>query len=143
MNLGEKVRIITTLDYMEKELGFLSEYEKDVDWKAYQTNRSKRLEIERWVENLINSTLDLSKILLIMNREEILETSREILLKIGARIYQKEEEALSFSEFAKIRNTLAHRYLDIKWNDIKRFMQLAPKLYPPFLNYIKRHLESR
>lgn len=73
--------------------------------------------------------------------EEIPETSREILLKIGARIYEKEEEALSFSEFVKIRKTLAHRYLDIKWNDIKKFMQLAPKLYPPFLNYIiKKYL---
>jgi hypothetical protein len=52
----DKSRVISCLDYLEKELVFLSEYERDFDWQVYQTQRSKRLEIERWAESLINAT---------------------------------------------------------------------------------------
>lgn len=33
-----------------------------------------------------------------------------------------------------------HRYLDIKWGDIKRFLEIVPELYPPFLNFIKKEM---
>jgi uncharacterized protein YutE (UPF0331/DUF86 family) len=130
------------VDYLEKELPFFSEYEKEIDWKVYESLRAKRLEIERWVESLINATLDISKMLLTIIGEEIPETSRQVLFKIGARTFEKEEEAEAFSELAKIRNTLAHRYLDLRWSDIKRFLQIVPKLYPPFLEFVKRELEK-
>jgi uncharacterized protein YutE (UPF0331/DUF86 family) len=141
LHQGDKSKLIPYVDYLEKELQFLSGYEREVDWKVYESQRSKRLEVERWVENLINATLDISKILLSAMGKEIPETSREVLFRIGSYIYDQEEETETFSELAKIRNTLAHRYLDLKWGDIKRFFQIAPRLYPPFLNYIKREIE--
>ena len=76
-----------------------------------------------------------------MRGEEIPETSREVLFRIGSGIYDSEEDAESFSELAKIRNTLAHRYLDIKWQDIKRFLEIAPELISPFLEFIKQQVE--
>jgi len=135
-------KLISYIDYLEKELSFFEAYEKEFDWKVYQLQRSKRLEVERWVECVINATLDISKILLTIREEEIPETSREILFQIGSHIYNREQEAEALSELAKIRNTLAHRYLDIKWQDIKRFFQIVPNLYPPFLDYIKKELEK-
>jgi uncharacterized protein YutE (UPF0331/DUF86 family) len=135
-------KLISYIDYLEKELSFFGAYEKEFDWKVYQSQRSKRLEVERWVECVINATLDISKILLTIREEEIPETSREILFQMGSHIYNREQEAEALSELAKIRNTLAHRYLDIKWQDIKRFFQIVPNLYPPFLDYIKKELEK-
>lgn len=88
---ADKAKLIPHLDYLEREIQFLSEYKEDVDWKVYQSVREKRLEIER--------------------------------------------EA--FSEMAKIRNTLAHRYLDLRWQDIQRFIQIAEKLCPAFIKYLK------
>lgn len=125
-----------------KELPFLSGYEREVDWKVYQTQRSKRLEIERWVESLINATLDISKVLLTAGSEEVPETSREILFKVGSLVFDREVKAEAFSELAKIRNTLAHRYLDVKWEDIKRFLQLVPEVYPLFLDFVKKEVEK-
>jgi uncharacterized protein YutE (UPF0331/DUF86 family) len=139
---ADRAKVISSLDYLEKELPFLSEYERDVDWKVYQTQRSKRLEIERWVENLINSTLDISKMLLAVGSEEVPETSREILFRVGSLVFEKEVKAEAFSELAKIRNTLAHRYLDVKWEDIKRFLQLVPEVYPLFLDFVKKEVEK-
>ena len=30
--------------------------------------------------------------------------------------------------------------IDLKWNDIKRFLEIAPLLYPSFLNFIKKQI---
>ncbi len=49
---GDKAKLLPNLDYLEKELQFLSKYKEEVDWKVYQSVREKRLEIERWVESL-------------------------------------------------------------------------------------------
>ncbi|MEP9411513.1 MAG: DUF86 domain-containing protein [Candidatus Brocadia sp.] len=141
MPQGDKLKLVPHINYLEKELQFLPKYKNEVDWKVYQSVREKRLEIERWVECLINATLDISKMFLTINGEEIPETSREILFKIASRIYDKEAEAETFSGLAKIRNTLAHRYLDIRWQDIKTFLQSASEVYPPFLEYVKRKIE--
>ena len=142
MHQEDRSKFIPHIQYLEKELSFSEVYEREIDWKVYQTQRSKRLEVERWVECLINATLDISKRLLTIREEEIPESSREVLFQIASRIYNREEEAETFSELAKIRNTLAHRYLDIKWQDIKRFFQIVFKLYPAFLDYIKKELEK-
>lgn len=142
MHQTGRSKLIPYIDYLEKELSFCGAYEKEFDWKVYQSQRSKRLEVERWVECVINATLDISKMLLTIREEEIPETSREILFQIGSHIYNREEEAEALSELAKIRNTLAHRYLDIKWQDIKRFFQIVPNLCPPFLDYIKKEMEK-
>jgi uncharacterized protein YutE (UPF0331/DUF86 family) len=139
---ADKSKIISSLDYLEKELPFLSGYKKEVDWKVYQTQRSKRLEIERWVESLINAPMDISKILLAVGNEEVPETSREILFKVGSLVFGNEVKAEAFSELAKIRNTLAHLYLDVKWEDIKRFLQLVPEWYPFLLDFVKKEVEK-
>lgn len=142
MSQGDKLKLVPHINYLEKELQFLPKYRNEVDWKIYQSVREKRLEIERWVECLINATLDISKILITLREEEIPETSREILFKVASLVYKEEEKAETFSKLAKTRNTLAHRYLDIRWQDIKSFMQTAQDIYPPFLEYMKKGLES-
>jgi len=60
----DESKLVPHVDYLERELSFHSQYEKEIDWKVYQSQRSKRLEIERWVESLINATLDISKMFL-------------------------------------------------------------------------------
>lgn len=142
MNQADKAKLIPHIDYVEKELSFLPAYEREIDWKTYYSLRSKRLEIERWIECLINAALDISKMFLTIKGETVPETSREVLFQMGSRIYGIEAEAEAFSELAKIRNTLAHRYLDIRWRDIRRFLQVAPTLYPAFIYYVKKAMEG-
>ncbi len=143
MQQSDKVKIIPHIEYIEKELTYLSLYEKEIDWKKYQSQRNKRLEIERWVECIINATLDVAKMVLTTKGEQLPETSREVLFHIASYIYKNEGDAEDFSELAKIRNTLAHRYLDIRWEDIKRFLRIAPSLYSPFLKYINKKLKVK
>lgn len=140
MVLRDKTKVVPYMDFIEREIGFLSGYEADVDWKVYQSVREKRLEIERWVECLINATIDLSKMFLVIKGEGVPETSRELLFKMASFVFDKEEDGEAFSELARIRNALAHRYLDIKWEEIKRFIQIARKLHPSFIAYLKRQI---
>ncbi|MFW6128762.1 MAG: HepT-like ribonuclease domain-containing protein [Candidatus Aminicenantaceae bacterium] len=142
MNKTDKSKIIPHIRFIEKELEFLETYKKELDWKVYQSQREKRLEVERWTECIINAVLDTSKMMFTINREDVPETSRELLFKIGADIFKKEEEAVSFSELARIRNTLAHRYLDLRWKDIKRFFQIAEKFLPDFLGHMKKQIQK-
>lgn len=142
MNQTDKTKLIPHIRFIEKEMEFLEIYKREIDWNVYQSQREKRLEVERWTECVINAVLDTSKMLFSINREDVPETSRDLLFKIGAYIYKKEEDALSFSELARIRNTLAHRYLDLKWNDIKRFLQIAPELLPAFLDHVKKQIHK-
>lgn len=142
MNQTDKSKIIPHIRFIEKELEYLEIYKKEIDWKVYQTQREKRLEVERWTECIINAVLDTSKILFAIGRKDVPETSRELLFKIGATLFKREEEAVSFSELARIRNTLAHRYLDLRWKDIKRFFQIAEKLLPTFSEHLKNQIQE-
>jgi len=83
---ADRSKLIPHVDYLEKELPFFSEYLKEINWRVYELQRSRRFEIERWVENLINATLDISKMVLTIIGDEIPETSREVLFKIGSRM---------------------------------------------------------
>lgn len=140
MDNAEKAKLIPHLLYLEKEFEFLPSYASAMDWRVYQNERSKRLEAERWVECIVNATLDISKMLLATKRETFPETSRDILFQIGSLVFPTENEALRFSELAKIRNTLAHRYLDMRWQDIERFFRVSSELFPPFFAFLRREL---
>ncbi len=63
--------------------------------EEYFKERSKRRDIERWIENIINSSIDISK-------------------------------------WVRFRNIIAHEYLDIRWNSIKKFIQETEVLYKNF-----------
>ncbi len=36
----------------------------------------------------------------------------------------------------------AFLYLDVKWDDMKRFIQLVPELYPLFLDFVEKEVEK-
>jgi len=48
-----------------------------------------------------------------------------------------EQFADKFSEFADLRNVVAHEYLDIRWKRIQEFIKGAEELYPLFIKKIK------
>ena len=81
-----KEKVLPRLYFLESELSFQSAYSIEIDWKVYQSNRGKRLELERWVENIINATIDICKIFLVAKNEEIPETTRDILFKMACCI---------------------------------------------------------
>lgn len=137
-----KERLLRHISFLEKELEDYSLFQT-LDWVTYNTNRSKRRDVERWIENIVNSSIDISK--LILNAEEITlpETYREIVSFVGLVEGFKREEIEKVAQWVGFRNIVAHEYLDIRWNLIKKFIQETDALYKGFLKHVKFYLKKK
>lgn len=131
----ERARVLEYLRFLENEFSEIDRI-KEFNWQDYNQDSFKRKIIERWVENLVMSALDIAKVILAAEKREIPQTYKETLKIFGA-LYIDPSFAEKFSEFAALRNILVHEYLDIKWRRIRNFIEQAEKLYPIFIKKIK------
>lgn len=133
---------------LTKHLLFLKDEYKDYDrfspvtWKEYMTDRDLRRNLERWIENIINSSIDIAKLLLRIHDQPIPQTYREILLHIGLLPNFSEDFGNQLSRFAKLRNFLAHEYLDMRWDNIKNFIKESKTIYPEFMAKVTEIVKS-
>lgn len=132
-----KAKILERVRFLENMFKEMKEMKK-INWEIYQRESFKRMAIERWVECLVMASIDIAEIILASEKKEIPESYKDIL-KVFPCLTLKfsEKEADRFSNFAKIRNIIAHEYLDIKWRKIKNFIREAEKLYPKFTKKVK------
>lgn len=134
-----KKNIIECLRFLENEFNEISRIKK-FTWEDYLKDSFTRKIIERWVENLVMSAIDIAEIVLASEKKNIPSSYKDTLkLFYGLYIDKKVDEAVAekFSEFAKLRNIVVHEYLDIRWQRIKNFIQDGEKLYPSFIEKVK------
>jgi len=125
--------------FLENEYVDLQKFE-NLTKQEYIQDNDKRRNVERWVENLVMSAIDISKIILASEKKEIPQTYRETLFRFVVRFLDK-DSAQRFSHFAELRNILSHEYLDIKWEKIVEFIKNASTLYPPFIEKAKEFIK--
>jgi len=131
----ERARVLEYLRFLENEFNEIEQIKK-FTWQDYIQDSFKRKVIERWVENLVMSALDIVKVILASKKTEIPQTYKDTL-KIFGTLYIDFSFGEEFSEFASLRNILVHEYLDIKWKRIRNFIDRAERLYPVFIEKIK------
>jgi uncharacterized protein YutE (UPF0331/DUF86 family)/predicted nucleotidyltransferase len=131
----ERARVLEYLRFLENEFSEIEQI-KEFSWQDYIQDSFKRKVMERWVENLVMSALDIAKIILASEKREIPQTYKDTLKIFGA-LYVDPSFGEKFSEFSSLRNILVHEYLDIKWRKIKNFIDQAERLYPVFIKKIK------
>jgi len=61
----DRERLIRYIDFMESELSDFPRFSK-VNWKIYSENRDLRRNLERWIENIVNCSIDIAKVILII-----------------------------------------------------------------------------
>lgn len=125
--------------FLESEFSDLEKFKK-LTLQEYTQDRDKRRNVERWVENLVMSAIDISKMILASEKREIPQTYRATLLSFALR-FADEDSAQNFSRFAELRNIMVHEYLDIKWEKIKTFIEEAARIYPLFIKASKEHIK--
>ncbi len=135
-------RLIKHLDFLEAELNDYLQFKK-LTREEYFKARDKRRNVERWIENIINSTVDISKIILTAEGIRIPDTYREIVLALSFIEELKTIKPEKVSGWVRFRNIVAHEYLDIKWNSISKFIKETETLYKDFLNTLKKYLENK
>lgn len=134
-----KVRLIKHITFLEDEI---QDYEnfKTLSWMEYNTARDKRRNVERWIENIVNSSIDIAKIILVSENLPLPDTYREIVnsLSLVSGFDKKIVEKLA--ELVKFRNIIAHEYVDLRWNFINRFIHETELLYKNFIEKVKEYI---
>jgi len=121
-----KVRLIKHITFLENELEDFEAF-KSLSWEEYQRERSKRRDVERWIENIVNSSIDISKIILVSEKVSLADTYRELVASLSLIPGFSKEDMETLAEWVRFRNIIAHEYLDIRWGSIKKFIQEAER----------------
>lgn len=137
-----KERLIKHLRFLEEELIDFILF-KTLTWETYRTDRSKRRDVERWIENLVNSSIDIAKI--ILNKETIIlpETYREIVASLSLVENFENATIEPLSKWVRLRNIITHEYLDIRWVSIKKFIEESEPIYRTFIERLKEYLKRQ
>lgn len=142
MEKESKLRLIKHITFIEAELQDFASF-RSLSWEEYNKERSKRRDVERWIENIINSSIDISKILLVAEDVPLPDTYKELVAAISLVPGFDKELMKSLSEKVRLRNVITHEYLDIRWASISRFIQESEPLYERFIKDVKDFLEKQ
>lgn len=116
----DRSRLQRILAFMEDELKDEREF-TDTTLADYQRDRSLRRNLDRWVEVLINGTIDIAKIAQASEDIPIPQTYAQILdlLPSVSGFGNVSEE---IRNLAPLRNVMAHEYVDLRFTRIRRFI---------------------
>lgn len=137
----DKERLTRIVDFIKTEIKDLDKF-KDLDQKTYERNSDIRRSAERWAENIVNASIDMAKILLASNKAKIPQTYKEVIQKLPIVLDFDEKTASGIAEFTKLRNVLAHEYLDMRFNQIKKFIEKMEPLYNYLIDYTIKILQK-
>jgi len=137
-----KGRLIKHIAFLEEELKDYVLF-RQVTWKDYRANRSTRRDLERWIENIINSSIDIAKIILSSEGIRLSDTYREVVLSLSLVKEFDSKETEELSKWVRFRNIISHEYLDIRWASIKRFVGETEPLYKRLLNNVKEYVKKK
>lgn len=141
-----RFRLIKHLTFLENEL---KDYEifESLSWKEYNDDRGKRRNVERWIENIINSSIDIAKLIPTSEGLSLPDTYKDIVKNLSLVADFSEEGMGKLSRRVSLRNIISHEYLDIRWASIQKFISESKPFYEDFLkkveNYLKEHSEEK
>jgi len=137
LNKEQRQNIIEIVNFMQVELADLEQKYANTSWETYSKDRDIRRNIERLIENLANSSIDICKIILAGETVEIPGTYQQIILKLGEQKILNHKLAAKVAELARARNVLAHQYMDYKWDLIKPLLKESPVFLKEFIKDLK------
>ncbi|OPX29921.1 MAG: hypothetical protein B1H08_02855 [Candidatus Omnitrophica bacterium 4484_171] len=125
--------------FLENELKDFSYY-KEYTFVLYEKDCHKKRELERWVENIINVVIDISKIIVSSNKITIPASYREVVEKMSFAGVEKDIIS-PLTNWTHLRNILAHEYLQLRWERIKDFLDKGEIVCNKFLKAVKNLLD--
>lgn len=132
-------RLERLVDFLEEQTGLYGVY-RDFSQNEYENDPRKRNEIERWLENIVNAIIDAGKVILGSEKHLIPPTYREIVRRSAGVVGVSEDFASRFDGWVRLRNILAHEYLDIKWKRLAEFAEQSEPMIKQFIAGIKKFL---
>ena len=141
-----RFRLIKYLTFIENELKDYETFET-LSWKEYNDDRGKRRNVERWIENIINSSIDIAKLILTSEDRSLPDTYKDIVKNLSLISDFNEKGIEKLSRWVSLRNIISHEYLDIRWTSIQKFISESEPFLKDFLRrvekYLNRHPEEK
>lgn len=136
-----KTRLIKHIAFLEKELGDYPKFQS-LSWNDYSEDRDKRRNVERWIENIVTSSVDIARIILAVEDKLLPNTYKELVITLSLIPGFENENMKKLAKWVRFRNIIVHESLD-KWKSIKKFIQETEAIYREFLNSVKRYLNEK
>lgn len=134
----DRERLKKIIDFLEQEMDSC-DYFSVFSFVDYQ-DLHKRRDLERWVENMINSAIDAGEIILASEKKKIPDYYKDVFVQLGLLPEFNLLDVEKFTVWVKLRNILAHEYLDIKWQRIISFVSESGPHFKRFLESAKKFL---
>lgn len=138
----DKSRLLRILDFCLDELKDLKQ-SAQISKKTYTSKPAVRRNIERLIENLVNCSIDMAKIILSSEKRPLPQTYRETVENLGLVDGFHSDVMKRLSSNTKLRNILAHEYLDIKYTRISRFLESAESDYTRLTEAVAQFVNSQ
>ncbi len=138
----DRSRLLNIVDFLETELEDTHLFD-NLSKKSYLEDPTMRRNAERWIENLVNASIDIAKIIVASKRQPVPQTYREILLRLDTVDTIEDSTAIALSGFSRLRNILAHEYLDIRYPQIKEFIEDAPPEYEKLIESVRELIKNK
>lgn len=117
----DRARLERILSFLDDELQDAEEF-TGTTLAVYQRERSLRRNLDRWVEVLINGTIDIAKIVQASEDVPVPQTYAQILTLLPS-IPGFSAVPQEIRNLAPLRNVMAHEYLDLRFTRIRRFIE--------------------
>ena len=130
MHNTARTRLIQIIDFTRSEIKDLGAYQ-NLAARQYMDDKNTRRLADRIIENITNALIDIAKILISEKDLAMPDSYAGIMEELGRIFSLKDQEIKSLVQISKLRNILAHEYLDVKWEKIRQFIdtdQLTAKL---------------
>lgn len=133
--------LIRRLDFLRLETQDLPKFQA-MTQQEYMNNRDRRRNLERLIENVVNASTDIAKIILAARDLPVPDSYRQALLQLGTAGIVEPDLAEKIAEMTRLRNVLAHQYLDIRWQSVRNFIREAPPVMERFLDRLEEFVAS-
>lgn len=137
----DKDRLMRIIDFLETELGDSSQFQ-NISYQIYIDDSAMRRNLERWIENLVNTSIDAAKIIVASKKQHIPQTYRESIERLKTMPGFQDNNIDALARNTTLRNVLAHEYIDIRFTRIKKFLETAEEDYKEFIKVLKRFYSS-
>lgn len=136
----DRERLTRIADFLEDALTETERFRK-MSWQDYSTNKTNQRDLERWVETIVNASIDIAETLLASAGKKIPSSYKKLLQAVGGLDQFDFQLGEDLSQWAKLRNLLAHEYLDLRWQDIQKFLKAAPSAYQRLVDKVNKMLD--
>jgi len=137
----EEARLRVRVDYLENRMKEILKFQK-ITWDEFREDMDKRRNIERWAETILNAVIDIAKIILASEKQDMPRGYEGALLYFGMFVGLGEEKADILASFADLRNILAHEYLEVLYDRLQDFIRQFPALYEKISEFLEEYLDS-